>query len=743
VPDVQLTFEGDLVSELLLEVQEQVGALPLLQFTLDHLFQRRREHHLTLEAYHELGGVKGAVAKHAEATYASLPSEEHRRLTRVLFLRLLEPGATMQETTRRRIPRSELLLSNPKETVLIEEVARAFTTARLLTTTTVAGVATVEVSHEAVIREWTRLSEWLEEAREDVERQHTLSEAAAEWARHGHPRDRLYRGTQLKEAQVWARRNTPSGSEARFLQASAAQRTRSRLGVVTVCILVVLLLLFTGFQNREVFFPPDPTLVTTLADNGPGSLRQAVLTAKSGSTITFDPLLRGVIKLVSNLSIDRDLRIRGPGAGNLSIRGSGDFNVLLVEPWASVTISDLAFNGTNQRQKGFGIIINDGTLTLTNITVFGNITYNGGGGISNRDTGTLFLNNSTISGNESSTSKDTSIGGGGISNEGTLIINKSTISANITNNGGGGISNTGTLTLTNSTISTNATLSRGGGIGNYGGSLTIRKSRIFGNTAFAGAGIFNNAGSLTLSDSMVSDNVAYYGGYGGGIHNVNGGTLTLTNSTVSHNTARYGGGINNGYSGGVLAPDDSLNRGGPITLTNSTISDNTAAEGGGILANGESQATITFCTIYGNAGVWDGGGIAIVAYNSTRPSQVEMKNSLVALNHADTGPDIAGRLISGGYNLIQNVSGATFTPNKQHFTDVSVDPHADLRIDSALSGNLPQIHALLSGSPAIDRIPLAACLVNGLSTDQRGVKRPDAQERSCDIGAYEYVDEPA
>src|SRR6266496_3312991 len=542
LPDVQLTFEGDLMSDLLFEVQEQVGALPLLQFTLDQLFQRRSERQMTLKAYHEIGGVKGAVARHAEATYASLPSEEHRRLTRVLFLRLLEPGATMQETTRRRIPRSELLLSNPKETVLIEEVARAFTTARLLTTTTVAGVATVEVSHEAVIREWTRLSEWLEEAREDVERQHTLSEAAAEWARHGHPRDRLYRGTQLKEAQVWARRNTPSGSEARFLQASAAQRTRSRLGVVTVCILVVLLLLFTGFQNREVFFPPDPTLVTTLADNGPGSLRQAVLTAKSGSTITFDPLLRGVIKLVSNLSIDRDLRIRGPGAGNLSIRGSGDFNVLLVEPWASVTISDLAFNGTNQRQKGFGIIINDGTLTLTNITVFGNITYNGGGGISNRDTGTLFLNNSTISGNESSTSKDTSIGGGGISNEGTLIINKSTISANITNNGGGGISNTGTLTLTNSTISTNATLSRGGGIGNYGGSLTIRKSRIFGNTAFAGAGIFNNAGSLTLSDSMVSDNVAYYGGYGGGIHNVNGGTLTLTNSTVSHNTARYGGG---------------------------------------------------------------------------------------------------------------------------------------------------------------------------------------------------------
>src|SRR6266566_2209558 len=129
LPDVRLTFEGDLVSDLLFEVQEQAGALPLLQFTLDQLFQRRSRHQLTLQAYQEIGGVKGAVAKHAEATYASLPSEEHLQLTRVLFLRLLEPGATMQETTRRRIPRSELLLSNPKETVIIDEVARAFTTA--------------------------------------------------------------------------------------------------------------------------------------------------------------------------------------------------------------------------------------------------------------------------------------------------------------------------------------------------------------------------------------------------------------------------------------------------------------------------------------------------------------------------------------------------------------------------------------------------------------------------------------
>ena len=127
LPDVQLTFEGNLVGDLLFETQGQVGALPLLQFTLDQLFQRRREHQLTLQAYHEMGGVKGALAKHAESTYAALPSEEHRRLARALFLRLIEPGATEQNTTRRRAAFSELLLPAPEETaiVLVRNVRRA------------------------------------------------------------------------------------------------------------------------------------------------------------------------------------------------------------------------------------------------------------------------------------------------------------------------------------------------------------------------------------------------------------------------------------------------------------------------------------------------------------------------------------------------------------------------------------------------------------------------------------------
>ena len=59
-------------------MHSQVGALPLLQFTLEQLFERHSDHRLTLAAYREIGGVKGALSQHTERTYVALPSEEHR-----------------------------------------------------------------------------------------------------------------------------------------------------------------------------------------------------------------------------------------------------------------------------------------------------------------------------------------------------------------------------------------------------------------------------------------------------------------------------------------------------------------------------------------------------------------------------------------------------------------------------------------------------------------------------------------
>ncbi len=235
LPDVGLTFEGNLVGDLLFEMQGQVGALPLLEFTLDQLFERRSDHRLTLAAYREIGGVKGALSQHAEKTYADLPSDEHRRLARALFLRLIDLGTTEQDVTRRRAALSEFSLADANSTRLLRETADAFIAARLLTTNEVAGpdlapskFATIEVSHEAVIREWRRLAEWIREGREDIHLLQVIREDAAEWRRYGRSVDRLYRGTQLAEALSWRERSLLSLDEEAFLQASAAEQAGQR-----------------------------------------------------------------------------------------------------------------------------------------------------------------------------------------------------------------------------------------------------------------------------------------------------------------------------------------------------------------------------------------------------------------------------------------------------------------------------------------------------------------------------------
>ncbi len=220
LPDVRLRFDDGLVGDLLFEVRGEPAPLPLLQFTLDQLFERRDGRRLTRSAYLDIGGVKGALAKHAEATYAALPSDDYRRLARALFLRLIEPGATPQDTTRRRAALNELTLPDPEQTRLIQACTDRFVKARLLTTDEIGGSRTIEVSHEALIREWARLGDWLREAREDIRFQGALSQDATDWLRSGQRADDLYRGQKLIDAQNWAARNVASVEEAAFIEAS-------------------------------------------------------------------------------------------------------------------------------------------------------------------------------------------------------------------------------------------------------------------------------------------------------------------------------------------------------------------------------------------------------------------------------------------------------------------------------------------------------------------------------------------
>ncbi len=523
----------------------------------------------------------------------------------------------------------------------------------------------------------------------------------------------------------------PSKNEVTFLRVSVANRMLFLFSVVAALLLVVSSVGATGWVlTHQPPKSPVTSFVTNLQDDGVGSFRWAIENTRSESTITFDKSLwGGTITLASDLVIiNKSLRIQGPPVGTLTI--SNSTHQIDVHSDASISIYNLTFEGTESYSTS--LLSNEGQLFLTNTTVSDNTS----GGISN--SGTLTLTNSIVSHNNT-----------GISNSGTLTLINSTVSHNY----GGGISNSGTLTLIKSIVSDNSVLTQYGdgpiNVGEGGGifsdsysTLTLINSIVSHNSASGqssvGGGIYNVHSTLTLTNSIVSDNSASgQSSDGGGILNSDG-KLFLTNSIVSHNSAS-----GQSSDGGGIFDSDS----GTLTLTNSTISDNSAQGSGGGIFNIGSNASINFCTIYGNTATRDGGGVSIqdnLVNSPPTPSYVVMRNNLVAGNHARTGPDIAGMLTSDGYNLIRDISSTIFTQNKQHYTDMSVDTRTDLKIDPMLrdNGGPTKTHALLPGSPAIDAIPLQSCQVKGIGmyTDQRSVKRPDDKERFCDIGAYESVD---
>lgn len=634
LPDVRLTFDEHLVGDLLFEMHGQSGILPLLEFTLDQLFAQRRGSQLTQQAYREIGGVRGALSRHAESTYAGLPSEEHRRLARGLFLRLIDAGVTEQETTRHRAALIEFALDDSSTSRRLHETIEAFIGARLLTTSAQASVPSVEVSHEMLIREWGRLANWLHEAREDIRLQQSLSEDAAAWQRKKKQRDRLYRGSQLQEAQAWARRNTASGSESAFLRASAGY---SLWLLARVICLVVLLIATSGFAvwaMARLF--STATTVTTLDDSGAGSLREVLSTAKPGSTVTFDSALDdGTINLTQgDLNIVQSLSIRGPGAGKLVISSGMTGHVIRVARGAIVTISGLTFAGSEIRGP-FSFINNEGNLTLKNSTIAGNSTRGAGGGINN--VGDLTISNSIIAGNSTFnasgdggggifnqgllTMTDSQVvnnqapnaGGGGIENQdhGTLILDHSTIASNSSTESGGGISNRNWLTIGDgSSISGNVTLTSGGGIDSEG-LLTITGSVIAGNTATMQGGGINNRQTLIIQDSLISGNRAAMSG--GGI--ANEGILTMSASKIVHNTTM-------GSGGGITEQENLLDQTMPSTLTGCTMFGNTAHSGGGIFIQK---------------------GVSIVE-DIHQSVILKILKSMVTGNSAAIGPNVAGAL---------------------------------------------------------------------------------------------------
>jgi energy-coupling factor transporter ATP-binding protein EcfA2 len=262
----QWKIQEGLIEVILDDIGYEPGALPLLSHALLETWKRRRGRTLTLSGYNEAGGVRGAIAQTAEAVFRTTLAPEQQAVARMIFLRMAEIGQDTTDT-RRRAAYSELLTRSTDELV-IDTVINILVDARLITTSTLPPESTrvVEVAHEALIREWPTLRQWLDEDRQGRILHQQIIEDTGEWIKLDRDPGLLYRGAKLQQAKDWAAKNSAMLSllEGEFLEASykinaqeSEQARRlaraSRLQRVYVTVTVALVLVVAYFVYTYIY----------------------------------------------------------------------------------------------------------------------------------------------------------------------------------------------------------------------------------------------------------------------------------------------------------------------------------------------------------------------------------------------------------------------------------------------------------------------------------------------------------
>jgi hypothetical protein len=220
-------YDPGLVEILLEDTKGEAGGLPLLEYALTQLWERRVAGRLSVAAYNDIGGLAGALEKHANELYDAFTPRE-KQACQQIFLRLTQPGEGTEDT-KRRACRGEMAAGEDTEHVL-----RILTDARLVTTKGEAGQVEplIEVSHEALIRGWPKLRQWIDANRDALRFHLRLAEAAREWSRRkgNSALDFLYRGTVLAEAEEWSTKGNMelSDLEQKFLRVSVVLRDQEQ-----------------------------------------------------------------------------------------------------------------------------------------------------------------------------------------------------------------------------------------------------------------------------------------------------------------------------------------------------------------------------------------------------------------------------------------------------------------------------------------------------------------------------------
>ena len=213
---VGLSVQGELADQMVADVKDSPGILPLLQFALTELWKAKIGKQIDFRAYgkleievRHLGAVKGLLARRADEVYEEkLDSEEKREIAERIFKDMTQPGEGTEDTRRQVF--KESLIRRAEETALVSEVLHVLADANLIVTSSVTEKgkdtefrAVVDVAHEALIRHWPRLRDWIDQNRDDMRFYRRVEEAAERWIRNGKPDGLLYRSLDLEQLKKY------------------------------------------------------------------------------------------------------------------------------------------------------------------------------------------------------------------------------------------------------------------------------------------------------------------------------------------------------------------------------------------------------------------------------------------------------------------------------------------------------------------------------------------------------------